>query len=82
MRVTLDGQTVFAATGGRPFDPALPTVVFIHGAGMDHTVWALQTRWFAHHGRSVLALDLPDVPEEPFLVSSEDRRRSPAPRSR
>ncbi|WP_460448214.1 alpha/beta fold hydrolase [Alsobacter sp. SYSU BS001988] len=59
MRVTLDGQTVFAATGGRPFDPALPTVVFIHGAGMDHTVWALQTRWFAHHGRSVLALDLP-----------------------
>jgi pimeloyl-ACP methyl ester carboxylesterase len=26
---------------------------------MDHTVWALQTRSFAHHGRSVLALDLP-----------------------
>ncbi len=26
---------------------------------MDHTIWALQTRYFAHHGRSVLALDLP-----------------------
>src|SRR5208282_6918113 len=26
---------------------------------MDHTVWTLQTRYFAHHGRSVLAVDLP-----------------------
>ena len=59
MELKVDGQTVFAATGGRPFDPALPTVVFLHGAGMDRTVWALQTRYFAHHGQSVLALDLP-----------------------
>lgn len=27
---------------------------------MDHTVWALQARALAHHGRNVLALDLPD----------------------
>ena len=59
MELTVDGKTVFAATGGKPFDPAHPAVVFIHGAGMDHTVWALQTRWFAWHGRSVLAIDLP-----------------------
>jgi len=59
MMVTVDGHEVFAATGGRPFDPKLPAVVFVHGAGMDHTVWALQTRYFAHHGRTVLALDLP-----------------------
>lgn len=59
MDVAVDGKRVFAATGGRPFDPAQPTVLFIHGAGMDHTVWALQTRYFAHHGRSVLAVDLP-----------------------
>src|SRR3546814_4256954 len=51
--------TVFAATGGRPFDPALPALVFVHGAGMDHTVWTLQTRYFAYHGWSVLAVDLP-----------------------
>jgi len=57
--MTVDGKRVFAATGGRRFDPAQPTVLFIHGAGMDHTVWALQTRYFAHHGRSVLAVDLP-----------------------
>jgi pimeloyl-ACP methyl ester carboxylesterase len=57
--VTVDGNRVFAATGGRPFDPTWPSVLFIHGAGMDHTVWALQTRYFAHHARSVLAVDLP-----------------------
>ncbi len=56
---TVDGKAVFTATGGRPFDAALPAVIFIHGAGMDHTIWALQTRYFAHRGRSVLALDLP-----------------------
>ena len=59
MEIIASGAAVFAATGGRDFDPAQPTVVFLHGAGMDHTVWALQTRWFAHHGRNVLALDLP-----------------------
>jgi pimeloyl-ACP methyl ester carboxylesterase len=59
MNLVVDGEPVFAATGGRAFDPQQPAVLFIHGAGMDHTVWALQTRYFAHHGRSVLALDLP-----------------------
>ncbi len=56
---TVDGKAVFAATGGRPFDAGLPGVIFIHGAGLDHTIWALQTRYFAHRGRAVAALDLP-----------------------
>jgi pimeloyl-ACP methyl ester carboxylesterase len=51
--------TIHAATGGRDFDPALPAVVFLHGAGLDHTVWALLARWFAHRGCGVLAPDLP-----------------------
>lgn len=59
MELTVNGQSVFAHTGGRPFDPARPAVVLIHGAGMDHTVWSLQSRFLAHHGRSVLAVDLP-----------------------
>jgi pimeloyl-ACP methyl ester carboxylesterase len=59
MELSVAGRPVFAATGGKPFDPARPAVVFVHGAGMDHTVWQLQTRYFAHHGRAVLALDLP-----------------------
>jgi pimeloyl-ACP methyl ester carboxylesterase len=59
MDLVVDGRTVFASTGGRPFDPERPTVVFLHGAGMDHTAWMLQARYFAHHGRAVLSVDLP-----------------------
>ena len=50
---------VFASTGGRGLDRDAPLTVLIHGAGMDHSVWSLQTRYLAHHGRSVLAVDLP-----------------------
>jgi pimeloyl-ACP methyl ester carboxylesterase len=49
----------YAYTGGKPFDPRRPTIVFLHGALHDHSVWTLLARWFAHHGYSVLALDLP-----------------------
>lgn len=59
MQLAVDGHQVYAATGGRPFDPARPAVVFLHGAGCDHTVWQLPARWFAWHGSSVLAVDLP-----------------------
>jgi len=55
----LNGQDAYAYTGGKPFDAALPTIVFIHGAQNDHSVWGLQSRWFAHHGYGVLAVDLP-----------------------
>ena len=33
--------------------------MLLHGAGFDHTTWALHSRWFAHHGYGVLAPDLP-----------------------
>jgi pimeloyl-ACP methyl ester carboxylesterase len=56
---TVQGVDAYCYTGGKPFDPSLPTVVFIHGAQNDHSVWALQTRYFAHHGFGVLAVDLP-----------------------
>ncbi len=59
MELSVDDRKVFAATGGRPFDPAQPGMVFVHGAGGDHSVWVLQARYFAHHGFSVLAVDLP-----------------------
>ena len=59
MQIELNGQTAYAYTGGKPFDVSLPCVVFIHGAQNDHSVWALQSRWFAHHGFAVLAVDLP-----------------------
>jgi pimeloyl-ACP methyl ester carboxylesterase len=59
MECIVDRKAAYAYTGGRTFDAALPTVVFIHGAEHDHCVWVLQSRYLAHHGRSVLAVDLP-----------------------
>lgn len=59
MDLDIQGQRARVYTGGRAFDPALPTVVFIHGGAHDHSVWALQTRYLAHHGFGVLAVDLP-----------------------
>ncbi len=59
MHLTVDGHETFVATGGREFDPVLPTVIFLHGAGMDHSVWALLARAFASHGFNALAPDLP-----------------------
>ena len=59
MELIVQGRRAYAYTGGKPFDPRLPCVVFIHGAQHDHSVWGLQTRWLAHHGHGVLAFDLP-----------------------
>ncbi len=59
MIIDIHAHAAYAYTGGKAFDPALPTAVFVHGAQNDHSVWALQTRYFAHHGFSVLAVDLP-----------------------
>lgn len=59
LELNVDGHTVFAATGGADFNPALPTIIFIHGASMNRSVWASQARYFAHRGYGVLAVDLP-----------------------
>lgn len=61
----------YCYTGGKAFDRALPTVVMLHGAQNDHSVWALQSRYLAHHGFGVLAVDLP----------GHGRSRGPALRS-
>ncbi|MDI6746114.1 MAG: alpha/beta hydrolase [Rhodocyclaceae bacterium] len=47
------------AVTGQAFDPALPCLVFIHGAQHDHFVWMQQIRHFAGRGHSILAVDLP-----------------------
>ncbi len=59
MELIVNGHRAYAYTGGKVFDPALPCVVFIHGALNDHSVFTLLARWFANHGFSVLAVDLP-----------------------
>ncbi|MCS6996408.1 MAG: alpha/beta hydrolase [Casimicrobiaceae bacterium] len=52
-------EGLYLYTGGRPFNPSRPSALLIHGAANDHSVWALQSRYFAHHGWNVLAPDLP-----------------------
>ena len=63
MELIVDGphatHAAYAYTGGKPFDAALPCIVFIHGALHDHSVFTLLARWYAHHGHAVLAVDLP-----------------------
>jgi pimeloyl-ACP methyl ester carboxylesterase len=59
MRLIVAGHEVYAYTGSRALVATQPSLVFVHGAGNDHSVWSLQSRYFAHHGYNVLALDLP-----------------------
>jgi pimeloyl-ACP methyl ester carboxylesterase len=59
MILEVQGKQAYCYSGGKSFDAALPAVVFIHGAQNDHSVWGLQTRYLAHHGFGVLAVDLP-----------------------
>lgn len=68
MRFIVQGYPAYAYTGGRAFDPELPAMVFIHGAAFDHSVWQWQSRYFAHHGYSVLAVDLPGHGRSPGAV--------------
>ena len=59
MKLQVNGREAYVYTGGKPFDPTLPCVVFVHGALHDHSVWTLLARWCAHHGHNALAVDLP-----------------------
>lgn len=59
MLLAIQGNSAFAATGGRAHQAGRPLALLVHGAGMDHNVWAYQSRWLAFHGWNVLALDLP-----------------------
>ena len=78
MKLNVNGPngavSAYAYTGGKPFDPTLPCVVFVHGALNDHSVFTLLARWFAHHGHSVLAVDLPGHMRSagPALASVDD----------
>ena len=59
MNFQVDGRRAFAYTAAHDLDLGKPTVVFVHGAGLDHSWFGLQSRYFGYHGRNVLALDLP-----------------------
>lgn len=59
MNLEVRGECAYCYTNGRDIDTDRDSIVFVHGAGMDHTVWTLIARHFARHGRNVIAVDLP-----------------------
>ena len=59
MQLQFNGKTAFAYTAAHDIDPSKRTIVFVHGAGLDHSWWGLQSRYFGYHGFNVLAVDLP-----------------------
>jgi pimeloyl-ACP methyl ester carboxylesterase len=73
MYFDVNGKRVFASTGGKAFDAGQPTIVFLHGSGLDHTFWGLHSRFFAFRHYSVLVPDLPGHTnsEGPPLASIE-----------
>jgi pimeloyl-ACP methyl ester carboxylesterase len=59
VNLAVAGRDAFAYTAAHDIDPARRTLVFVHGAGLDHSWWGLQSRYFGYHGHNVLAVDLP-----------------------
>jgi len=53
-----NGEAYYGVGSGHP-DADADAVVFIHGAGFDHSVWVMPARYFARHGMRVIAPDLP-----------------------
>ena len=58
LHIEIRKEKTFIYTGARAFDANLESVVFIHGAAMDHSVWVLPSRYFARHNINVLSIDL------------------------
>jgi pimeloyl-ACP methyl ester carboxylesterase len=73
MYFEIDGKQIFATTGGKPFDSKKPVVLFLCGSALDHTFWALHSRFFAFRNYSVLVPDFPghSNSEGPDLTSIE-----------
>jgi pimeloyl-ACP methyl ester carboxylesterase len=59
MYTEFKGNKTFYSNGSSAHRPGAPAVIFVHGAGMDHTVWVMPARHFARHGCNVVAPDLP-----------------------
>jgi len=59
MKIDVQGLASYCYTNSRNMDREKQSIVFVHGAGLDHTVWTLFARHFARHDRNVIAVDLP-----------------------
>jgi len=59
MNITIDNNEVYVTTGREKFNPDKPNIIFVHGAGLDHSCWVLFNRFFARNGFNSIAFDLP-----------------------
>ena len=74
MKLKVNGKEAYFTTSGREIVKDQPTIVFVHGSGLTHVTWVLQTRYFAFHGYNTIAVDLPGHgdSEGPPLKSIEE----------
>ena len=59
MKLNVNGKEAYYTSSGRDIDKNQPSIVFVHGSGLSHVTWVLQTRYFAFHGYNTIAVDLP-----------------------
>ena len=59
MFTTVNSRKTFYSNGNGKHQADQPNIVFLHGAGMDHTVFVMPARYFARHNYNVYAFDLP-----------------------
>ena len=55
----IEGVNICLGPHAHELNEHAPSIVFLHGAGCDHTYWTQYTDYFADKGFNVLALDFP-----------------------
>ncbi len=65
---------MFVSTGGMEIDIKKPTILLMHGSGLNHIVWSLHEQFYASQGFNVLSVDLPGHgnSDGPSLTSIQD----------
>ncbi len=65
---------MFVSTGGMEIDIKKPTILLVHGSGLNHIVWSLHEQFYASQGFNVLSVDLPGHgnSDGPSLTSIQD----------
>ncbi len=59
MKIKINNDNINIRTGGYQINNDRPYFLLLHGAGMDASVWQMQTRYLANRGVNILAIDLP-----------------------
>jgi pimeloyl-ACP methyl ester carboxylesterase len=71
MIVSVNGSDVYVSDGGLKHQSGQKALLLIHGSGVNHAIWALQSHDLARRGINVFSLDLPGHgrSEGPLLTS-------------